>query len=109
MKQALFTGVGTAIVTPFKNGAVNFPAFGRLIDRQLAGGVHAIIVCGHYRRGGHYDTKGAAGNDTILYRPCCRPHPRHCGGRAIPQKSPVKTPGCGTLGGRRAADGDPLL
>ena len=46
MKQALFTGVGTAIVTPFKNGAVNFPAFGRLIDRQLAGGVHAIIVCG---------------------------------------------------------------
>lgn len=46
MKQALFTGVGTAIVTPFKNGAVNFPAFGRLIDRQLAGGIHAIIVCG---------------------------------------------------------------
>lgn len=46
MKQTLFTGVGTAIVTPFKNGAVNFPAFGRLIDRQLAGGVHAIIVCG---------------------------------------------------------------
>lgn len=46
MKEILFTGSGVAIVTPFHAGAVNFPAFGRLIDRQIDGGTDAIIVCG---------------------------------------------------------------
>ena len=45
MKEILFTGSGVAIVTPFHAGAVNFPAFGRLIDRQIDGGTAAIIVC----------------------------------------------------------------
>ena len=35
MKDILFTGSGVAIVTPFRGGAVNFPALGRLIDRQI--------------------------------------------------------------------------
>ena len=46
MKDILFIGSGVAIVTPFHAGAVNFPAFGRLIDRQIDGGTDAIIVCG---------------------------------------------------------------
>ena len=46
MKKILFTGSGVAIVTPFKNGKVNLSSFGRLIDRQIAGGTDAIIVCG---------------------------------------------------------------
>lgn len=46
MKDILFTGSGVAIVTPFHAGVVNFPAFGRLIDRQIDGGTDAIIVCG---------------------------------------------------------------
>lgn len=46
MKEVLFTGSGVAIVTPFKDGTVNMPVFGRLIDRQLAEGTDAIIVCG---------------------------------------------------------------
>ena len=46
VKKVLFTGSGVAIVTPFKDGTVNMPAFGRLIDRQLAEGTDAIIVCG---------------------------------------------------------------
>lgn len=46
MKDLLFTGSGAAIVTPFAHGAVNFPAFGRLIDRQIENGTDAIIVCG---------------------------------------------------------------
>lgn len=46
MKKILFTGSGVAIVTPFKDGKVNLPSFGRLIDRQIAGGTDAIIVCG---------------------------------------------------------------
>ena len=46
MKEAIFTGSGVAIVTPFQDGAVNFPVFRRLIERQIAGGTNAIIVCG---------------------------------------------------------------
>lgn len=47
MKQPVFQGVCTAIVTPFTNsGEVDFEAFDRLIDRQLAAGVAAICVCG---------------------------------------------------------------
>lgn len=46
MKEAIFTGSGVAIVTPFQDGAVNFPVFRRLIERQIAGGTDAIIVCG---------------------------------------------------------------
>ena len=92
MKQALFTGVGTAIVTPFKNGAVNFPAFGRLIDRQLAGGVHAIIVCGTTGEAATMTQKERL--ETIQYcidRVAGR-IPVIAGAGPIPQKSPVKTP-----------------
>lgn len=46
MKETIFTGSGVALVTPFFNGAVNYPAFQRLIERQIAGGTDAIIVCG---------------------------------------------------------------
>ena len=46
VKKILFTGSGVAIVTPFKNGKVNLSSFGKLIDRQIAGGTDAIIVCG---------------------------------------------------------------
>lgn len=47
MKQPVFTGVCPAIVTPFdENGAVNYDAFGVLIDRQIAAGVDAICVAG---------------------------------------------------------------
>ena len=46
VKKILFTGSGVAIVTPFKDGKVNLSSFGRLIDRQIAGGTDAIIVCG---------------------------------------------------------------
>ncbi len=47
MREPVFTGACTAIVTPFDaNGAVNYDAFGRLIDQQIAAGVDAICVCG---------------------------------------------------------------
>ncbi len=47
MREPVFTGTCTAIVTPFdQHGAVNFDAFGRLIDDQIARGVDAICVCG---------------------------------------------------------------
>jgi len=47
MKEPIFQGVCTAIVTPFTDtGAVDFPTFEALIDRQLEAGVEAICVCG---------------------------------------------------------------
>lgn len=47
MREPVFTGTCTAIVTPFdQSGAVNFDAFARLIDEQIAAGIDAICVCG---------------------------------------------------------------
>ena len=46
MNNPLFTGVCTALVTPFLNGKINYPLVERLIARQLEAGVHTIVVCG---------------------------------------------------------------
>ncbi|PLV55615.1 4-hydroxy-tetrahydrodipicolinate synthase [Thermotoga sp. SG1] len=42
----MFRGVGTAIVTPFKNGELDLEAYERLVRYQLDGGVSALIVLG---------------------------------------------------------------
>lgn len=43
--KSLFEGVGTALITPFNTeGAIDFPSFGRLVDRQLEAGINALIV-----------------------------------------------------------------
>ncbi|MCB2113818.1 MAG: 4-hydroxy-tetrahydrodipicolinate synthase [Parvularculaceae bacterium] len=39
-------GSMTALITPFRDGAVDEPAFVRLIERQLAAGTHAIVPVG---------------------------------------------------------------
>ncbi len=47
MREPVFSGACTAIVTPFdESGAVNYEAFGALIEEQIASGVDAICVCG---------------------------------------------------------------
>lgn len=46
MKSPIFTGCGVAIVTPFRNDAVDFDAFGKIIDWQIDSGTDAIVVCG---------------------------------------------------------------
>ena len=46
MKKPLFTGCGTALVTPFKNGEVDFEALDRLVEDQIANGVSALIAVG---------------------------------------------------------------
>ena len=46
MKQPVFTGSGVAIITPFTNGGIDYPALARLLDFQLENGTDAIIVCG---------------------------------------------------------------
>ncbi len=46
MKQIVFTGSAAAIVTPFDGPAVDYPAFDRLVQRQIESGTDAIVVCG---------------------------------------------------------------
>ena len=46
MKDFLFKGCGTAIVTPFKDGNVNLDEFKRLVNFQIENNADSIIVCG---------------------------------------------------------------
>ena len=46
MKKRIFKGAGTAIITPFKEGKVDFEAYFKLIEFQISNGIDAIIVCG---------------------------------------------------------------
>lgn len=46
MKKTIFTGAATAIVTPFKNGAVDYDMYGTLIDWQIEQGIDAIVTVG---------------------------------------------------------------
>jgi len=46
MKIPVFTGSSTAIVTPFRNGNVDYKKLAELIDFQIAGGTAAITICG---------------------------------------------------------------
>ena len=47
MKDVIFKGCGTAIVTPFnKENQIDFDEFKRLVDFQINNGVNAIVVCG---------------------------------------------------------------
>lgn len=44
--MTIFKGSATAIITPFTADGVDYDAFGRLIDLQIAGGADALVVCG---------------------------------------------------------------
>lgn len=46
MSEPLFRGVLPALVTPFRNGAVDEDAFVALVERQIAGGVHGLVPVG---------------------------------------------------------------
>lgn len=46
MKNILFQGVCTALVTPFLNGSINYPLLERLIRRQTDAGIPALVLSG---------------------------------------------------------------
>ena len=46
MKKTIFTGAAMAIVTPFKNGVVDYDMYGTLIDWQIEQGIDAIVTVG---------------------------------------------------------------
>jgi 4-hydroxy-tetrahydrodipicolinate synthase len=46
MSDPLFRGVLPALVTPFRDGHVDEDAFVKLVERQIAGGVHGLVPVG---------------------------------------------------------------
>ncbi len=46
MKNTIFKGVATAIVTPFKGEEIDYESFARLIEWQIEQGVDAIVAAG---------------------------------------------------------------
>jgi 4-hydroxy-tetrahydrodipicolinate synthase len=41
-----FTGAFPALITPFRDGMVDEAAYGALVERQIASGVHGLVPCG---------------------------------------------------------------
>jgi 4-hydroxy-tetrahydrodipicolinate synthase len=41
-----FSGTHTALITPFRNGSIDVPAFEALIERQIAAGIDGIVPVG---------------------------------------------------------------
>lgn len=47
MKQNVFKGAATALVTPMnENGSVNFKRLETLVDEQITAGIDALVICG---------------------------------------------------------------
>lgn len=47
MKQAVFLGAATALITPMHaDGSVNLPEMKRLVEWQIGQGIHALVACG---------------------------------------------------------------
>ncbi len=46
MKKSIFKGVGTALVTPMNENGVDYEAFERIIEWQIAEGVNALVIAG---------------------------------------------------------------
>ena len=44
--KSLFTGCGTALITPFKGGEIDWDTLDQLVEEQIAGGVDALIATG---------------------------------------------------------------
>ncbi len=46
MKKLVFEGSATAIITPFKNNAVDYDSLGNMIEYQINNKTDAIVICG---------------------------------------------------------------
>lgn len=44
--ESMFEGTYTALITPFRDGEVDYPALAKLIERQVEGGVDGVVPCG---------------------------------------------------------------
>ena len=46
MSNINLSGCGTALITPFRNGEVDYDAFAALVDRQVAAGIDVLVPLG---------------------------------------------------------------
>ena len=47
MKQAVFSGAATALITPmYPDGSVNLEEMKRLVEWQIEEGIDALVACG---------------------------------------------------------------
>lgn len=46
MKKTVFEGCATALITPFRNGKIDYTALGNIIDIQIKSGIDALVVGG---------------------------------------------------------------
>lgn len=46
MKNTIFKGAATAIVTPFNKDGIDYESFSKLVEWQIEEGINAIVVCG---------------------------------------------------------------
>lgn len=46
MRQPIFRGVATALITPTTKDGVDFPALEKLINWQIEEGINALVICG---------------------------------------------------------------
>ncbi len=42
----LFKGAATALITPFKDGKIDYVSMGKLVEWQISQGIDALVVCG---------------------------------------------------------------
>lgn len=59
----MFRGTATALITPFRGGAVDFDALGNLLEFQVKGGVNALVVLGTT---GEAATMSSAERDSVI-------------------------------------------
>lgn len=45
-KRTVFTGIATALITPFNESGIDYKSFGRIIDWQIDEGIDALVICG---------------------------------------------------------------
>lgn len=43
---SLFNGCATALITPFKDGKIDYVSMGKIIEYQIKEGIDALVVCG---------------------------------------------------------------
>ena len=57
LKPTIFTGAATAVITPFKNGSIDYTSFKNIIEDQIKGNIDSIVVAGTTGEGATLDHK----------------------------------------------------